>query len=331
MSKNILSQSEIDSLISSISTGEIEEEEQPVEEEESEFKTYDFRRPTKFTKEQIRTLKVIHDNYARILGNFLTAYLRVPVKLEAVSVSQITYEEFVSSISIPTVITVFNMSPDMGIALMETNPSCAFALIDLNFGGDGKSTPKTKELTEIELEVMRHLNGKLLENLSYVWKGIAPLSPQIESLDTNPHFNQVIASTETIALVSLSIQIHDNKSTINICFPYITLEKVISNLTAQHWFNEYQKASTRPSPENVGNCLAESDVNVKALLGSTTITMDDFIQLQEGDILQLNRKEGEPMELFVENHSILKGHPCIIEGNNLAIKIVDLMEGKGNS
>lgn len=329
MSKNILSQSEIDSLISAISTGEVEEEAETPSAQSSEFKAYDFRRPTKFTKEQIRTLKVIHDNYARMLGNFLTAYLRVPVKIEVTSVSQVTYEEFVSSIQIPTVITVFNMAPDMGIALMETNPACAFALIDLNFGGDGKSVPKNRELTEIELEVMRHLNGKMLENLSYVWKGIASLSPQIEGLDTNPHFNQVIASSETIALVAFNIQVQENKSMINFCFPYITLEKVISNLTAQHWFNEYQKTSTRPSPEGMEGCLAQAEVHVKALLGSTTITMEDFFQLQEGDVLQLNRKEGDPLDLFVEDQLIFRGHPGIVEGQNLAVQLTEYLERKG--
>lgn len=327
MSKNILSQSEIDSLISAISAGHIEEDKSTLD--ASDVKAYDFRRPTKFTKEQIRTLKVIHDNYARILGNFLTAYLRVPVKIEVLSVSQVTYEEFISSLSIPTVVTLFNMSSDMGIALLEVNPACAFALIDLNFGGDGKSVAKSRELTEIELEVMRHLNDKLLENLSYVWKGIATLSPKIESIDTNPHFNQLIASSETIALVTLSIQIHDNKSMINFCFPYITLEKVISNLTAQHWFNEYQKTSYRPSPSEMEGYLTNAEVDIKALLGKTTITMEDFFQLQEGDVLQLNKKEGEPLELFIEDQLVLQGHPSLVEGYNLAIQVTDYVEGKG--
>ena len=328
MGKNILSQTEIDSLISAISSGDVEPETQP--EESASLKpganVYDFRRPTKFSKEQLRTLKVIHENYARILANFLTAYMRVPVKMECVSVSQVTYEEFISSISIPTVVTVFNMAPELGVAVMEINPDSALILIDLNFGGNGKVVPRTKELTEIELEVMRTVNAKIIDNLTHVWKGIAPISPQIEGIDTNPHFNQVIASTETVAQVVLSIQIYDNRNMMHLCFPYITLEKVISNLTAQHWFNEYQKTSSRPAPENFTDQLEKASVQVQARLGSTIITMDDFIHMQEGDVLQLNRKEGEPLDLYVEGQPIFKGHPGVGEGNNLSIKISGLAE-----
>ncbi len=327
MGKSVLSQTEIDSLISAISTGDVAEEKQPEAfSPQAGVNAYDFRRPTKFSKEQLRTLKVIHENYARILGNFLTAYMRVPVKIECLSVSQVTYEEFVSSISIPTVVTVFNMAPELGVAVMEINPDSALIFIDLNFGGTGKIVPRTKELTEIELEVMKTVNAKVLDNLTHVWQGIAPISPQIESIDTNPHFNQVVASTETVAKVVMNIQIYDNRNLMHFCFPYITLEKVISNLTAQHWFNEYQKTSSRPAPESISEQVEKATVHVKACLGSTVITMDEFIQMQEGDVLQLNRKEGEPLDLFVEGQPIFKGHPGVGEGNNLAIKIAGIAE-----
>ncbi len=326
MSKDVLTQSEIDSLISAVSTGDIEEEE--MKKEADDYKNYDFRRPTKFSKEQMRTLKVIHDNYCRILGNFLTAFLRVPVKMEVVSVSQVTYEEFMSSISIPTLVTIFNMAPesDMGIALLETNPSCAFSLIDLNFGGDGATVAKIRELTDIELEVMRFLNGKMLENLGYVWKGVAQLDPQIETLDTNPHFNQVIASSETVALISMDITIKDNTSVMNLCFPYISLEKVLSSLTAQHWFNEYQKTSTRLNTRDLVSIVSKTEVEVKVILGNTYVTMEDFLQLQEGDVLQLNQKEGMPLQVMVEDHPLIWGQPGIGDGNNLAVRVSEIMQ-----
>lgn len=337
MSKNVLSQSEIDSLISSLSDDEGVEPSAGVEAEQpakggvpsaapEEYSAYDFRSPTKLTKEQMNTLRVIHDNFARIVGNFFSAYLRVPFKLEVISVTQVTYEEFISSITIPTVISVFDMSPEMGVAVMEVNPASAFSLIDLNFGGDGKSIPKNRELTDIELEVMRHICNRLLENLTYVWKGVANLDPEIQSLDTNPPFTQAIAANETIALITFNVEVQENKGMINFCYPYITLEKISSNLTAQSWYNEYRKIATQPDPKHLESSLAEAEVDVRAVLGGTKITMDDFFQLQEGDVLQLNRNEGEPLDLLVEDNLIFKGHPGVIEGSNLALQITGLAE-----
>ena len=158
------------------------------------------------------------------------------------------------------------------------------------------------------------------------------LTPEKDDPDMVPELTEdgdCLLYTSTIALVTLSIQIHDNKSMINFCFPYITLEKVISNLTAQHWFNEYQKTSYRPSPSEMEGYLTNAEVDIKALLGKTTITMEDFFQLQEGDVLQLNKKEGEPLELFIEDQLVLQGHPSLVEGYNLAIQVTDYVEGKG--
>ncbi len=324
MSKDVLSQKEIDSLISAVSTGEIEEE---AEEGGEEFQLYDFRRPTKFSKEQLRTLQIIHENYARIMGNYLTAYLRVPVQLEVESVSQVTYEEFINSLPVPTLMTIFNMSNDLGVAMAETNPSFVFAFIDLVFGGDGKTMPDPRELTEIEMSVMRQINEKMLDNLSYVWKGIADLDPQIESMDTNPQFNQVIATSETVALVTMTAQIQDTKAMINLCFPYITLDRVLSSLTAQQWFNQYQQATYKLKKDELKKFLQDSRVETKALLGSTVITLEDFLHLQEGDVLQLDRKEGEPLEVYVQNLPLFKGQPGLI-GKKLALKITAWMGGR---
>ena len=319
MGKDVLSQSEIDSLISALSTGDLDQEEE--EEKAEEYQTYDFRRPTKFSKEQLRTLQIIHENYARILGNFLTAYLRVPVKLEVQSVSQVTYEEFIFSLPVPTLVTIFNMSPDLGVAMLESNPTVVFPLIDLVFGGSGKSNPTPRELTEIELSVMEQLNIKLLDNLSYVWKGIAELDPQIESMDSNPQFNQVIATSETVALVTISAEIQDHKGFINLSYPYITLERVINKLTAQQWFNQYsQQDSYRLEPQALKKFLSDSSVEVKAILGTTAITLEDFLHLQEGDVLQLNRQEGEPLEVYIEDKPMFRGQPGL-KGSRMAIKV----------
>lgn len=315
--RDTLTQSEIDSLINAISAGAIDTQAAP---EKEEYRAYDFRRPTKFTKEQIRTLQIIHDNYARIMGNYLTAFLRVPVKLQVVSVAQVTYEDFIYSLPVPTLMTIFNASPDMGIAMLETSPTFVFTLIDLLFGGEGKPPSKIRELTDIETTVMRQVKEKFLDNLSYVWKGIVELSPQIESMDTNPQFNQVIASSETVVLVTLSVSVQDVQGFINLCFPYLTLERVLPRLTAQQWFDQFQFAADRGTPGNVEKCLRAPAVDVQVVLGKSRITLEDFMQLREGDVLTLQRRKEEQLEVLIEGCPVFKARPGK-RGRRLGIQI----------
>jgi flagellar motor switch protein FliM len=326
MGKDALTQSEIDSLINAISTGGLEDE---TPKSGQDFQTYDFRRPTKFSKEQIRTLQTIHENYARVMGNFLTSFLRVPVKLQVVSVAQVSYEEFVFSLPVPTLMTIFNMSQEMGVAMLETSPTFIFTIIDLLFGGEGKQPGKVRELTEIEISVMKQIAEKFLDNLTYAWKGIVQLEPQIESMDTNPQFNQVIASSETVALVTFSANVQNVQGFINLCFPFMGLERILSSLTAQHWFNQFQQTASKNKPGDVEKCLQNPEAEVKAVLGSVRITLDDFLQLQEGDVLPLRRRRGEPLDLLVEGKPIFKVQPGL-RGRRLGVKIVDWISDERN-
>lgn len=319
--------SEVDSLISTRSPGVVEDKALPGKEV---YKPYDFRRPTKFAKEQLKTIHIVHENYSRITGNFLTAFLRVPVKLEVVSVSQITYEEFIYSLPIPTLITIFNMSSDLGIAMLETNPNFVFTVIDLLFGGEGNPPGIIRELTEIEISVMRQILERLLSNLGYVWKGIAALSPQIESIDTNPQFNQVISSSETIALITISVKVNNVGGLLNFCFPYITLDRVLPNLTAQHWFNQFQQTAEGANVSDIEKSLLATPVEVAVVLGKAAITLDDFFHLQEGDVLTLRRLSGEPLEVLVENNPVFLAQPGL-SGKQLAVQITGWTNEAGSA
>lgn len=325
MAKDALSQSEIDSLINALSSGDLEKEAETVI---NDYQAYDFRRPTKFSKEQIRTMQIIHDNYARLMGNYLTSFLRVPVKLEVVSVAQVSYEEFIFSLPVPTLMTIFNMSQEMGVAMLETNSTFVFTIIDLLFGGEGKQPGKIRELTEIEISVMRQICEKFIDNLSYAWKGIAQMEPQIESMDTNPQFNQVIASSETVALISFSANVQNVQGFVNLCFPFIGLEHVLSSLTAQNWFNQFQQTASKNRPGNIEKCLQAPLAEVKAVLGTARITLDDFLELQEGDVLPLNRRRGDPLELFVEGQPVFKVQPGL-KGTRLGVQVVERIREAG--
>ena len=322
--KEVLSQSEIDSLIHALSKGQIAEEAENGNFAASAVKLYDFRRPNKFSKEQMRTLQVVHENFARVLANFLTAYLRTPVQIKLESVSQVTFEEFIFSLPTPTLMTIFNAAEEMGSAMLETNPQFVFPIIDLLFGGEGETPKKIRELTEIELTVMRRIMTKMMENLRYAWEDIVALTPRIENMDTNPQFNQMIASNEIVALMTLSTKIRKSVGLINVCFPFITLEPVIANLTAQHWFSAAQRVGSVDS-RLVQAGLETVDVSLAAVLGETTVKMEDFLQFEIGDIILLDQQVDSPMSLLVENKPMFQ----IQAGVSMGRRAIRFLAAKG--
>lgn len=319
LGKDILSQSEIDSLINALSSGRIPEEVKE-DEEVAEYRNYDFRRPSKFSKEQIRTLQFLHENYARSLTNFLAAYLRVPVQVQLASVSQVTYEEFVFSLPVPTLVTVFKMSEEMGSSLLETNPSFVFPIIDIVFGGGGQVPKYLREFTDIEITVMKQINSHLLDTLRYTWEDIVTLNPRVEAMDINPQFNQMFASTETVVLLTFTTQIKESEGLINLCFPYITLEKIIPRLTSQYWFKQATMELSNFNEKIILDQVGEVEVELSAILGRTTVTLDEFLQFREGDIIQLSQSEEDDLEILIENQPLFKGQPGAA-GQHLAVQI----------
>lgn len=315
----ILSQSEIDNLISAIATGQGEMPLQAKEELQIAAKNYNFRKPNKFTKDQLRTLFMINENLSRILANFLSGYLRSSVNINIASVEQSTYEEFLLSMISPVLLTIFQMPPLNGSAVMEFSSNFIAPVIDLLFGGNGKKNSEHRELTEIELRVMKNLNQKILENMAIAWLDVFHFEPIIGSMETNPQFNQIISPNETVAIITFTAEVADNKSIIYLCFPWETLKEAIPNLTAQNWFAT-QKYLDISKIKDIENNLEKVSLNIGACCGETELTIKEFLQLEEGDVILLNKIVGDDMELLVEGSPQYKIQPGII-GNKLATLI----------
>ena len=313
MVDEVLSQSEIDSLLKALSAGEIDTEQIRIwEPAEKTVTKYDFKRPNKYSKEHLRTLYMIHDNYARILSNFLSAYLRSGVQIKIATVDQTTYEDFVVSISSPVLMTMFNIKPSDKAVFMVMNSGFLFPIIDLLFGGPGTSGPSNRDLTEIEINVMRKLNERLLQNLTYAWEGVYNIAPQIVALETNTQFSQLYSPSETSAVVTLTSDISGQESLIHICLPYIALEPIISKLSAQTWFaNAGAKKSTDIRPRIVGH-LNSTPLELTAVLGSTDISVREFLRLREKDVIPLDNIVSENIELWVGQRKKFEVQPGII-------------------
>ena len=224
---DVLSQSEIDALLSALSAGELEPEELPKEEEKQKVKIYDFRSPQKFSKEHIRALEVIHDNFARIISNYLTAQIRRNTKVKIETVEQITYEEFIHSVPNPTIMMVFKMIPLNGSVLFEMNPTFSFKIIDILLGGSGDKVHVNKEFTDIDKNIIYKIGSGIIANLKLAWEDVLSIDTEIETLDTNPALNQTLAPNEAVALITFSAEIGDNNTFLHLCIPYLSIEKFL--------------------------------------------------------------------------------------------------------
>ena len=322
---DVLSQNEIDALLSALSSGELTPDELPKEEEKQKVKLYDFRSPQKFSKDHIRTLELIHDNYSRIISNYLTAQLRNNVKVKIESVEQITYEEFIHSIPNPTIITIFKMPPLSGSILFETNPQFVYQVIDILLGGSGSGKYKSREFTDIDKNIIMKIIQELISNLKLAWGDVVEVKPEIESLETNPALNQTLAPHEPVALITFSVEMGDNNTFINICIPYLSIEKVLDKLVVQYWYQESDESLVTQSREKLKNRLNVVDVPLAVTLGTASVTVNEFLNLSVGDVITLDSKCSDPVSILINENMHYIGKPGVI-GKNMGVQILDIID-----
>ena len=321
----VLSQNEIDALLDALTSGEVEIEELKDAQKQMDYKRYDFRRPNKFSKDQLRTLQVLHGVFARLLSSFLTGYLRNNVQIEVASVDQLTYEDFIRSIPSPTVLTIFTLEPLKGTALIQFDPLFLFPMIELFFGGNGEAPGPVRELTDIELSVARKLSIKVLDNLALAWKDIVQVVPAIESVQTNPHLHQIFSFNEIMALVTMTTQVGDStKGFLNLCLPFPLLDPVVSHLAYHRRFGPQAAAIDDQEVKRLRQWLGFPQVELAVLAGQSRVTVNDFLHLQEGDVLVLDRKVDQDMDLFIGECLKYKVQAGTL-GNKLAAQITAMV------
>ena len=260
MSGDILSQNEIDALLSALSTGEMSAEDMKIEEQTRKVKVYDFKRALRFSKDQIRSLTRIHENFARLMTTYFSAQLRTYVQINVASVDQIPFEEFIRSIPNMTLINIFEVPPLDGNILMEVNPNIAYSMLDRLMGGVGESPGKVDNLTEIETKILTNLFERSFDNLSEAWSGIIDIDPYLKELEVNPQFLQMISPNETVVVISFNIMIGESSGMINICIPHVVLEPIVPNLSVRYWMQSNKKEPTPEQSILLGKTVEKSTV-----------------------------------------------------------------------
>jgi flagellar motor switch protein FliM len=320
----VLSQSEIDALLTAISSGELDAEEIRKDEVQKKVKSYDFKRAYRFSKDQTRSLTRIHENFARLLTSYFSAQFRTFVQITVASVDQLPYDEFIRSIPKMTILNVFEAFPLEGRMVMEVNPNIAYAMLDRLMGGQGISTEKFRTLTEIEIIVMEKIFNKALENFAEAWKAIVDFDLELELLETNPQFMQIVSPNETVAVISLSTKIGDAAGMINICLPHVVLEPIMTKLTAHHWFSSQKKTRVEGEIQQIEERVKKASVVIKAELGSSPLTIGEFLNLSIGDVIQLDTLYEESIKVKVGNMLKYRAQPGISK-KRVALQVTEVL------
>jgi flagellar motor switch protein FliM len=324
--EEVLSQHEIDALLSAISSGEMDAEELKKEEKEKKVRVYDFKRALRFSKDQIRSISRIHENYARLLTTFFSAKLRTYVNITVASVDQIPYEEFIRSVPKMTILNTYSVQPLEGRIVMEINPNIAYAMLDRTLGGKGVSFNKVENLTEIETILMSQLFEKANVKLQEAWSSIVEIDPILEDFEVNPQFLQMVAPNETVVVVSLNTAIGEASGMINICIPHIVLEPIISKLSVHYWMETAGKERDEEAYQKLSKNIQTAEVEVKAILGEATITIDEFLKLSKEDVIGLDREIDSPLTFVVNNEPKFLAQPGTYK-NKMSVQILEDVKG----
>ena len=320
---DILSQEEIDLLIRAASEPDLGLE----PEVQAEDPVYDFSRPNKFSKEHIRALQRIHEQFCRTYSGFMSAKLRHKVEVRVHSIEQILFGDFVRSLPNPSVLSIMRVPPLEGYVIMQLTPDIAFLLHDRLCGGDGIPMGRSRGLTDIEIAVLkRQVLNVFSSLLGDAWQEVAQLKFELDNIENNPQFLQVAAERDAVALVTMRFTLNETSDMISICLPHRTLEPIVKNLTQIRMFESLQKPDPR-RVELLKEKVRSAIVPVEVELGRTTVTVRDLLGLAPGDVIPLGTKKTETLDIKIGSMTKFKGTPGRL-GSRLGVVVTSVCEAE---
>ena len=329
---DVLSQTEIDALLNALSEDREETVEIRTTMTQKRIRMYDFKRPNKFSKDQINSLQNIHESFCRGLTNYFSGHLHAVVDCKFLSIEQITYDEFIRSQPNPTVIGLFSLNPLEGTVMMEVSPKLAFTIVDRLLGGNGQgggqNTEKNRDLTEIERAIIEHRLIQIIELIQEAWAEIYDLKPQFVSMETNPLFSQIVAPNEMIVLITLEVSIGPAVGMIHMCIPYLVLEPVLGKLSTYFRFSTQEKVVTPEQVQAIRQKIEWAKVDMVAFLGHSEILVRDLLDLAKGDVIPLNQSVNDPLPIYVGEFMKFRSIPGL-HGEHQAVQITEIVKDGG--
>jgi flagellar motor switch protein FliM len=323
---SMLSQAEIDALVNQLAAPE-----PGALPEMRKVKTFDFRfnkRLDKFSTNQLQTLRTLHDNFTRLLNNSLSVYLRTRVEATVVSIDQITYGDFVSSIGTPSILSIFSMDPLPGSGMVQVDLNLVFSVIDRLLGGPGWFPQKLRDLTDIERTLMQRFMARMLNSYRESWNYLLTLSLKIEALDSNPQFiPRIIPLDQIVAFVTCELKVGDMTGVMNFCLPYQVLQQVGTQLSDFQWSPSITagRGMTEQDIAMLARNVERAPVDVRVELGKTVVSLRDLIALQPGDLLMFDKSVTEPLAATVNDREKFKVFPGV-NRDKLAVRVSQIVE-----
>ncbi|MCL6442022.1 MAG: flagellar motor switch protein FliM [Alicyclobacillus sp.] len=318
----ILSQSEIDALLSALTSGEVKVEDIRDAGRTPRIRSYDFRRAMRFSQEHIRVMSRIHEHFARLLTTHLSGQLRSMVQCQVESVDQAPYEEFIRSIPALTVIQVMEFSPLEGNVVVEMNPQIVFAMLDRMMGGIASGPYKERELTEIEERLLDRIMGPTAGFFREAWRNVAELRPRFVSKESNPQFLQLTTPAETVLVVTLSAKVGETTGLMNVCIPHASIEPILPKLTTQYFMNVRKSKQGQGHAAALSVQMCEVPIQAAVQLGKAELSLRELLDIQVGDVIPLESFIDQPLLVTINNVPVMTAAIGTRQGR-YAVRILD--------
>jgi flagellar motor switch protein FliM len=325
----VLSQNQIDMLLSGILSGDLGLRELEEKIHEKKIRPYDFNIPKKINKEQVKTLSIIHENYGRILSSYLSGVLRTYCQVELLTIEEQRYFEYSNALPENNMTGILEMPPLQGSSMITVNQSLTFTIIDRLLGGQGEAYEEDREYTEIEVILMQRIIRECCILLKDAWANVHEISPIFLRLEANSRQTQLVSPNETVVIIVLNVKIKDVEGNMSFCMPYLILEPVLEHLNTRYWFT----ASTSEVGEKkhykdlLFNRVNTVLMELKAILGTSHISLREIMDLRVGDVIQLDQRTADKTIIKSNNTEWFCGTMGQYK-NHFAIKIDEiLMEG----
>jgi flagellar motor switch protein FliM len=286
---------------------------------------YDFKRPERVGKEQIRALQTLHEGFGRNFAAGLSAMLRSMIEVKLAGVDQLTFSEFIFSLENPTCFNLLSAEPLEGNLILEINPSILYPIIDRLLGGGRESGPLARRpLTEIELRLVSRINDLFLRELAVAWQNVLELHPKVERVESNPQLVQIVPPNEVVVLISFDLALGDMRGMVNLCIPYNSIERISGKLSANSWVAYGRRQATPETVAAITRNLRSATVELKVRLARTRITTGELVNLRVGDVVTTQKDMRSPLLVTVQGVPKFRASPGALKGRK-AIRIEEVL------
>src|ERR1700710_2699552 len=318
---DVLDQSEVDALLAAVDGGQVQREAPtqvfardsgpPVD-----VHTYDFKRPERVSKDQMRALEALHEGFGRNFGAELSGYLRTIIEVSVANIEQLTYSEFILSLPNPTCFNLLKAEQLEGQLCLEISPLIVYPIIDRLLGGSNADLfiPQ-RPLPQIEQRLVQRITDRATHHLSEAWSNLTPLTFKVEDFESNPQLVQIVPPNETVVVVGFELKMGNRAGTMSLCIPYNVIEPIMGVLAAQNWFSYQRKAGQQDHVRKLTSSLNTAPVELRAFLAQTTMTMNELLSLQIGDLITTEKAATRDVLIQVEGKNKFLGQVGQLRGN----------------